>query len=80
MGGVLRTTLAAMQPGQAGTIVEVQGGRGLADRLASLGIMPGRKVTKVSGMILRGPVTIAVGRTQVAVGFGMASKIVVEAE
>ena len=84
-------TVRQMQPGQSGTVVEILGGRGphrgrghggygFVDRLHSLGIRPGRRVTKVSGMFMRGPVTLQVGRAQIAVGYGMAGKILVEVD
>ena len=72
------TTLAGMQTGQSGIVVQVQGGHGLVNRLSSLGIRPGKRITKISSMIMRGPVTIEVDRAQVAIGFGMARRIIVE--
>ena len=66
-----------MEAGQSGTVIEIQGGRGLIDRLSALGIRPGQRVTKVSSMFMRGPVTIQIGNAQVAIGFGMANKIIV---
>ncbi len=71
-------TLAGMQTGQSGTVVQIQGGHGLVNRLNSLGIRPGKRITKISSMIMRGPVTIQVDRAQVAIGFGMARRIIVE--
>lgn len=70
--------LARMQTGQSGMVVQIQGGRGLVNRLNALGIRPGKRITKVSSMLMRGPVTILVDRAQVAIGFGMASRIIVE--
>ena len=70
--------LGRMEAGQSGTVVQVQGGRGLISRLSALGIRPGQRVTKVSSMFMRGPVTIQVGNAQVAIGFGMANRIIVE--
>lgn len=71
-------TLAQMQRGQSGRVVQIQGGRGMVNRLSALGIMPGKKITKISSMLMRGPVTIEVDRVQVAIGFGMAKRIIVE--
>jgi len=71
-------TLAGMQTGQSGVVVQIQGGHGLVNRLNSLGIRPGKRITKVSSMFMRGPVTIEVDRAQVAIGFGMARRIIVE--
>lgn len=73
-------TAGQMENGRTGIITQVVGGRGLVRRLEAMGIRPGKKVTKVSSMFLRGPVTLKVDRTQVAIGFGMANKILVEVE
>jgi ferrous iron transport protein A len=73
-------TLAEMKTGQIGTVVGVLGGRGLIGRLDALGVRPGKKVTKLSSTLFRGPVTFRIDNTQVAVGFGMATKIIVEAD
>jgi len=77
-GGQL--TLAEMRTGQTGTVVEILGGHGLTRRLDALGIRPGRKVTKISSTLFRGPVILRVDNAQVAVGFGMARKIIVETD
>ena len=71
-------TLAEMRTGQTGTVVGILGGHGLIRRLDALGIRPGRKVTKLSSTIFRGPVILRANSTQVAVGFGMARRILVE--
>ena len=73
-----RVTLAQMQTGQRGKIVEVEGGYGLARRLDGLGIRVGKEVTKISAQWMRGPVLLRQGNTQTALGFGMASKVLVE--
>jgi ferrous iron transport protein A len=66
-----------MEAGQSGLVVEVQGGQGMINRLSALGIRPGKRITKVSSMFMRGPVTVQVGNGRVAIGFGMAKRIVV---
>ena len=71
-------SLVRMEEGQSGRVVEIQGGRGLINRLDTLGIRPGRKVTKISSMFMRGPVTIQIGTSQMAIGYGMARRIVVK--
>ena len=73
-------TLAEMKTGQTGTMVGVLGGHGLVQRLDALGIRPGKKVTKINSMLFHGPITLKVDSTQVAVGFGMARKIIVEVD
>jgi len=72
-------TLTQMLIGQSGVVIQIQGGRGLTNRLNALGIRAGKRITKLSSMIMRGPVTIQVDGAQVAIGFGMARRIIVEA-
>ena len=72
--------LAEMRTGQTGTVVGVMGGHSLIRRLDALGIRPGRKVTKLSSTLFSGPIILRVNNTQVAVGFGMARKIIVETD
>jgi ferrous iron transport protein A len=71
-------TLTKMQRGQSGRVLQIEGGRGMVNRLSALGIMPGKKITKISSMLMHGPVTIEVDRVQVAIGFGMANRIIIE--
>ena len=73
-------TLAEMRTGQKGTVVGVLGGHGLIRRLDALGIRPGKRVIKLNSTLFRGPVMLRVDNAQVAVGFGMARKIIVEAD
>lgn len=73
-------SLVQMVSGESGLIVEVRGGHGLVSRLASLGIRPGRRITKVSAMFMRGPITVEVDRVQLAIGYGMARRIIVRAK
>jgi len=73
-------TLSQLKAGRSGKVVEVRGGHGPLRRLSAMGIRPGSKVTKLSSMLMRGPVTVQSGRTQLAIGFGMANKIIVEVE
>jgi ferrous iron transport protein A len=80
MPGKKLVTLRQMRSGQSGKVVQVQGGMGLANRLSALGVRPGKKITKVSSMLMQGPVTVQSGNTRMAIGFGMANKIIVEIE
>jgi len=73
-----RIPLSRMHAGQTGRVVEVQGGQGLVNRLNALNVRPGKKITKLKSMLMRGPVTIEVGNARVAIGYGMAKRIIVE--
>ncbi len=73
-----RIDLTKMKEGERGIVVELSGGCGLLSRLSALGIREGTEIKKVSSQLMRGPVIIQVGNTQIAIGFGMARKIIVE--
>jgi Fe2+ transport system protein FeoA len=48
--------------------------------MMSMGIYPGREITKMSHFALRGPVAVRVGGAVLALGYGVAAKIIVETE
>ena len=72
--------LTQMQPGEAGLVVEIRGGQGLITRVQSMGLRPGKKITKVSSHFWHGPQTLEIGNMQIAIGFGMARRILVEVQ
>jgi len=69
-----------MQPGEAGIVKEIQGGQGFIRKLQSMGVRPDKKITKVSSHFWRGPQTIDVDNLQVAIGFGMAKRILIQVD
>jgi Fe2+ transport system protein FeoA len=70
-------SLAMASPGEEVRLVGVRGGWGIRRRLADMGLTPGEKVWVVqSGH--RGPLIIAVRDSRLALGRGMAHKIMVE--
>ncbi len=72
--------LTMMKPGEIGKVVEITGGKGLVSRLESIGIIPGAEITKISEQLMHGPVVIKIGNTQVAIGYGMARRVMVNIE
>ena len=70
--------LTQMKPGETGVIKELCGGMEFMRRIQSMGIRPGRRIRKVSSHFWRGPQTIEVDKARVAIGFGMAKKIIIE--
>jgi len=76
----IQIPLTDMNTSEAGIVVNLLGGRGMNNRLKSLGIRPGVKVTKISSTFMRGPVVIQVGNAQTALGFGISYKVIVEVE
>ncbi|MEO0206330.1 MAG: fused ferrous iron transport protein A/B [candidate division WOR-3 bacterium] len=79
-GVMTNLNLTMLKPGEKGKIVEITGGKGLLTRLDALGISPGAEVTKISEQIMHGPVVVKIGNTQVAIGYGMARKVIVSVE
>jgi ferrous iron transport protein A len=71
-------SLTDMPAGKKGTIVTIYGGHGLIQKLNTLGLRIGKEIVKVSGQWMKGPVIIRSGNTEIAIGFGMAHKIMVE--
>ena len=70
-------SLAQMRQGEEGVVVSVHGGYGLFNKLESLGIRNGTRIRKISSHFMKGPVIIQSGNTQLAIGFGMASRVMV---
>lgn len=69
--------LSMTSPGQEVRLVGIRGGWGIRRRLADMGLTPGEKVWVVqSGP--SGPLLIAVRDSRLALGRGMAHKIMVE--
>jgi ferrous iron transport protein A len=73
-----RINLVKMKTGEKGMIVQIDGGSGFEKRLAAMGVTMEKPITKLSAFVMRGPVAIKSGRTVVALGHGMASKVWIE--
>jgi Fe2+ transport system protein FeoA len=72
------TTLDQLKNGQKATITDINGGRGLIKRLESLNLRKGKEVQKISSAPFRGPIVLEVDGCQLALGRGMAAKVIVE--
>mgnify|MGYP000598435706 CR=1 FL=1 len=70
--------LPALGPGGEGIVVLLMGGRGLVRRVAEMGLTPGVRVKIVRRSPFRGPVEVRVRNTIVALGRGVAMKILVK--
>ena len=71
--------LTDLPKGAEGLIIGIQGGRGMQMRLRRLGLNEGQVVRKLSALAWGGPVVVLVNRAQVAIGRGMARRILVRA-
>jgi len=57
-------------------ITAIEAGRGLTSRLAAMGLIPGTEIT-VAVNDMKGPVIVNVKTSKIALGRGMARKIIV---
>jgi len=69
--------LTELFPNEEAEVIAITGGRMVRTRLRSLGITEGQKIRKVSRVGLRGPVIVLINRAQLAIGSGMARRIIV---
>jgi ferrous iron transport protein A len=70
-------TLDRMKKATRGRVVDVLGGRGAVLKLSAQGIVPGMIIEK-TGELRGGPVLLRVGAAHVALGRGLAKRVVVE--
>ncbi|WP_457750456.1 FeoA family protein [Thermococcus sp.] len=68
--------LSSLKPGEKGVVVDIRGGHNFRSRLVSVGLTPGVTVSVVESYGY-GPIVLYVGGTRLAVGRGMASRILV---
>jgi ferrous iron transport protein A len=71
--------LVMAAPGELVTVIEVRAGGGLQRRLADMGLTPGVKIKMIRSQ-MPGPVLIDLRGSKVALGHGIAHKIVVQKE
>jgi len=69
--------LAMVAPRESVKVVSIRAGRGLTQRLADLGLTPGVRLTVISGL-MSGPVIIELRGSRLALGHGVAHKIMVQ--
>ena len=73
----MEKSLTELEQGVEGKIISVWGGRGLQRRLRALGFVEGQTVRKLSALALGGPVIVLINRAQIAIGRGIARKILI---
>lgn len=71
-------TLDQVYENRKAKVVDIKGGAGIKQRLSQMGIHPGDEITMLRYGVLRGPILIEVHGSQVALGRGIASRIMVE--
>ena len=59
-------------------IVVLEGGHGFQRKMHVMGLRQGKIVRVVTKQPLHGPITVAIGTSQVTIGKGMAQRVMVE--
>lgn len=73
--------LTSMKPRQKAFIVALNGGVELQNRLVSMGLHVGKEVEILFPCTrFNGPTIVAAGEARLAIGYGMASRIIVAAD
>ena len=70
--------LASVRPGNKVKVVRIQGGLGIRQRLSCLGIHPGDLIVVQTSGIMQGPIVVNIHGNKIALGRGVAAKILVE--
>jgi len=68
--------LSSLKPGERGVVVDIKGGPNFRSKLVSVGLTPGVTVQVIESYGY-GPIVLYVGGTRLAVGRGMASRVLV---
>lgn len=66
-------SLLEFRPGETLRVVKIDAGRGLKQRLLSLGLVPGSDLYLIENR--HGPVTLCFNNSRIAIGRGVAAKV-----
>lgn len=70
--------LTKLGNGKSAKVVKVCGGQQAIGKLEAMGIVPGVTIVKKYASIVKGPVVLEKDSMQLAIGYGIAQKILVE--
>lgn len=71
-------SLQDLRSGYRAEVLRLDGGFGLQRHLDSLGIRPGKIIRKITAQPMRGPTVIELDGSSIAIGRGMARRIIVK--
>lgn len=75
-----RCRLTEVDNGGKCKVIDYESGKGMVNKLTSLGIRIGKEILIVNSSFMGGPLTVLAGSTRIAIGRNMATKIIVEVE
>lgn len=76
--GIRTVHLAEIPTNCSAQVVGIEAGRRATQRLSGLGITPGTVIKRLSSAPFHGPIQVAVRGTRLALGRGLAAKILVK--
>lgn len=71
-------SLTDLPVGSSGIITAIHGGHGFIQKLDALGLCEGKEIIKISRQWMKGPVIVRIGSTEIALGYSMAHRIIVQ--
>jgi len=71
--------LTQLTKGQSAKVIKLDGGGAFKQRLQNLGVREGVTIKKVRALSAHGPIVIKTAGTEIALGKGMASTVIVDA-
>jgi len=72
--------ITELRPKEFAKVVSIGGGQNFREKLNTLGIREGIKIEKVSNTFLKGPAVIKINLMEIAIGWKMASKVLVQTD
>lgn len=63
---------------ESAKVISIDGGQNFKEKLNTLGIRENIKIKKISSSFLRGPIVIKINLMEIAIGWRMANKILVQ--
>ncbi|MGB7567171.1 MAG: FeoA family protein [Chitinivibrionales bacterium] len=70
--------LTQLDNGASARVMELRGGHHMMGKLEAMGIVPGSTIIKKGSSIMKGPIVLRKGATQLAIGYATAQRIMVE--
>lgn len=77
-GSIMDRTIVNLTNNEESQILSIEGGTGARTKLDALGIRPGKRIRKISSQMFRGPVVIDIDGRDIALGHGLAKKVLIE--
>ena len=70
--------LSKLKKGEKGVVKQLEGGLEFQRKVSSMGIVAGKKIKMLFCQPLNGPIVVKIENMEVALGRGMAGKIIVD--